>query len=187
MSADYDVITVGGGLGGAALAKVLAEHGKRVLVIEREAEFKDRIRGEILASWGVAEAQRLGLYDTLLAKCAREQPYFNFIGLGPVRDLRATTPQRLPGLAYYHPAMQETVLGSARDAGAEVWRGAAVREVTPGEPPRVVVDATAKFVTSPPGWSYAPTAAVQRDADGAASRPCAPSPNRSAPVCSSRI
>jgi flavin-dependent dehydrogenase len=33
---DYDVITVGGGLGGAALAKVLAKHGLRVLVVERE-------------------------------------------------------------------------------------------------------------------------------------------------------
>jgi flavin-dependent dehydrogenase len=32
---DYDIITVGGGLGGAAAAKVMAEHGARVLVIER--------------------------------------------------------------------------------------------------------------------------------------------------------
>ena len=31
MSTDYDVITVGGGLGGSALAKVLAERGARVL------------------------------------------------------------------------------------------------------------------------------------------------------------
>ena len=51
---DYDLITVGGGLGGAALAKVLAEKGLRVLVIEREREFKDRIRGEIMWPWGVA-------------------------------------------------------------------------------------------------------------------------------------
>jgi len=36
MKTDYDVIAVGGGLGGAALAKVLAENGKRVLVVERE-------------------------------------------------------------------------------------------------------------------------------------------------------
>ena len=31
MSTDYDVVTVGGGLGGAALAKVLAARGMRVL------------------------------------------------------------------------------------------------------------------------------------------------------------
>jgi choline dehydrogenase-like flavoprotein len=33
--ADYEVIKVGGGLGGAALAKVLAASGLRVLVLER--------------------------------------------------------------------------------------------------------------------------------------------------------
>ena len=48
-STDYDIITVGGGLGGASLAKVMAEHGSRVLVIERETEFKDRVRGEAVS------------------------------------------------------------------------------------------------------------------------------------------
>ncbi len=57
---DYDIITVGGGMGGAALAKAMAEKGYRVLVLEREARFKDRVRGEWLAPWGVAEAQALG-------------------------------------------------------------------------------------------------------------------------------
>ena len=57
MSASYDIITVGGGLGGAALAKAMADRGYRVLVLERETRFKDRVRGEWLAPWGVAEAQ----------------------------------------------------------------------------------------------------------------------------------
>jgi flavin-dependent dehydrogenase len=68
--ADFDVIKVGGGLGGAALAKVLAASGLRVLVLEREQEFSDRIRGEFLVPWGGAEAQKLGLYDVLLASGA---------------------------------------------------------------------------------------------------------------------
>ena len=63
-SNSYDIITVGGGLGGSALAKVMAEHGARVLVVEREKRFKDRIRGEFFAPWGVAETQALSLYDT---------------------------------------------------------------------------------------------------------------------------
>src|SRR5216117_2740321 len=37
----YDIITVGGGLGGSVLAKAMAEQGKRVLVLEREKQFRD--------------------------------------------------------------------------------------------------------------------------------------------------
>jgi choline dehydrogenase-like flavoprotein len=37
MTEDYDVITIGGGLAGAALAKKLVENGMRVLVLERDA------------------------------------------------------------------------------------------------------------------------------------------------------
>ena len=66
MTADYDIITVGGGLGGASLAKVMAEHGSRVLVIERETEFKDRVRGEAMSPWGVADARRIGILDALM-------------------------------------------------------------------------------------------------------------------------
>ena len=57
-STDYDIIAIGGGLGGAAVAKVMAEHGARVLVLESELHFKDRIRGEVMMSWGVADARR---------------------------------------------------------------------------------------------------------------------------------
>jgi flavin-dependent dehydrogenase len=45
MAITYDLITVGGGLAGAALAGALAERGARVLVLERETKFKDRVRG----------------------------------------------------------------------------------------------------------------------------------------------
>jgi len=136
---DYDVITVGGGLGGSALAKVLAEKGLQVLVTEREVEFKDRIRGETMAPWGVAEAQKLGLYDRLKETCAHEQPNLHALGTPP-RDLRTTTPQGLPGLNFYHPTMQETVLDMARQVGAEVRRGVSVRQVKPGHPPMVTIE-----------------------------------------------
>ena len=133
-SYDYDVITVGGGLGGAALAKVLATKGLKVLVVERERQFKDRIRGEVMWPWGAAEAQTLGLYDRLLETCAHELPFVDLAGF-PLRDLRITTPQTLSSISFYHPAMQEVVLDCARNSGAEVWRGAVVHEVKPGSPP----------------------------------------------------
>ena len=58
-SKTYDIITIGGGLGGSSLAKAMAEHGARVLVLERERQFKDRMHSDVMAPWGVAEAETL--------------------------------------------------------------------------------------------------------------------------------
>jgi len=49
MSGQFDVVVVGGGLGGATLARSMALQGARVLVLERDYQFKDRLRGEFLA------------------------------------------------------------------------------------------------------------------------------------------
>jgi menaquinone-9 beta-reductase len=159
MSTEYDVITVGGGLGGSALAKVLAEHGARVLVVEREGQFKDRVRGEWVAPWGAAEAVKLGIYELLLEHGAFEKPYFQFSGF-PVRDLKQTTLPQLGSLNLYHPAMQEAVIDAARLAGATIWRGATTRGIKPGDPPSVIVDKdgsihtlTAKIVVGADGRS----------------------------------
>ena len=64
--ADYDLITVGGGLVGAALGRAVAEAGKRVLIVEGERDFRDRVRGEQMATWGVADAESLESYDARL-------------------------------------------------------------------------------------------------------------------------
>lgn len=73
----YDVITVGGGLAGAAVARSLAEAGMRVLVLERETTFRDRVRGEEMHCWGVAETRALGIYDLLKQSCACESRYWS--------------------------------------------------------------------------------------------------------------
>jgi 2-polyprenyl-6-methoxyphenol hydroxylase-like FAD-dependent oxidoreductase len=128
----YDIITVGGGLGGSALATAMAEHGAKILVLERETHFKDRVRGENLAPWGVAETQVLGLYELLRTTCAHEAPWFEFSMAserGEPRDLLATTPQQLPFVTFYHPVTQEVLLQATTDAGAEIRRGASVRDV----------------------------------------------------------
>jgi flavin-dependent dehydrogenase len=41
----FDLIIVGGGIAGSTLGGVLARDGLGVLVVEKEARFRDRIRG----------------------------------------------------------------------------------------------------------------------------------------------
>jgi 2-polyprenyl-6-methoxyphenol hydroxylase-like FAD-dependent oxidoreductase len=60
-----EIAIVGGGIGGGALATVLARNGLSVAVLERDLCAVDRVRGEFMAPWGVAEAARLDLLDIL--------------------------------------------------------------------------------------------------------------------------
>ena len=133
----YDIITVGGGIAASALARAMAERGAKVLVLEREKQFKDRVRGEAVVSWGVAEANELGICSLLKEKCAHDVPHVE--GGAGLRDLRATTPQQSPLLSFPHQVMQETLLAAAENAGAEVRRGVSVERVEAGVEPVVVV------------------------------------------------
>ena len=45
MNHDYDLIVVGGGVGGSTLAAGMAAEGARVLVLEAEETFHDRVPG----------------------------------------------------------------------------------------------------------------------------------------------
>jgi 2-polyprenyl-6-methoxyphenol hydroxylase-like FAD-dependent oxidoreductase len=134
----YDIITVGGGIAASSLAKAMAERGFRVLVLEREKQFKDRVRGEAIVSWGVAEANELGIGSLLEEKCAHVVPYVE-AGSG-LRDLRVTTLHQLPLLSFPHQVMQETLLAAAENAGVEVRRGVSVSQIECGAEPTVMVN-----------------------------------------------
>src|SRR5258708_6581924 len=67
---NYDLIVVGGGMAGSTLARRMALSGARVLVFERETQFRDRVRGESLQPWGVAEARQLGIAELLQPRSA---------------------------------------------------------------------------------------------------------------------
>ena len=137
----YDLIVVGGGIAGASLAKRMAESGARVVVLERESEFRDRIRGEALVPWGVGEARQLGVAD-ILRNCAQELRWVQLSINGQIamkRDLLATTPQSAGMWGFYHPQAQQALLTAAANAGAEVRRGATVQRIVPGAKPKVDV------------------------------------------------
>ena len=133
-SSHYDLITVGGGMAASALAKSMAESGAKVLVLEQETRFRDRIRGEYIMPWGVAELQALGILELLCSECAQKVPWIDLGMGGPPRELTTTTAQQLPGVGYSHPEMQEALLAAAERAGAEVRRGVTVQGVEPGAP-----------------------------------------------------
>lgn len=144
--ADYDLIIVGGGLAGSSLAIALAGCGARILIVEQQDEFRDRIRGEVLMPWGSLEAQRLGIYGLLLESCAMEAAYYSRFRTGSppvVRDLLATTPARTCCMTFPHPQMQAVLLKHAELLGTEVRRRN-VSAVTCGEVPRVHVGSDAE-------------------------------------------
>jgi len=139
----YDLAVVGGGVAGSSLAARMAASGARVLVTEREAQFRDRIRGEALQPWGVAEARKLGVAH-LLRSCAAELRWFDQIINGQRvmrRDLVDTTMAREAMWGFYHPEAQEILLKQAQESGAEIRRGAAVRAIAPGKMPRLTIEA----------------------------------------------
>ncbi len=143
----YDLVTIGGGLGGAALARSMALAGAKVLVLERTTEFKDRVRGEVLVPWGCEEADKLGLYEMLHESCGHELVWWAGVFNGAQvlqRDMRTATEQSYPTLTYYHPVMQDLVYESAALSGADLRRGVKATGVTLGQKPRVgyTVDGT---------------------------------------------
>jgi menaquinone-9 beta-reductase len=135
MPTDYDVVIVGGGLAGSGLGAALAKTGARVLITEREAQFRDRVRGEGMQPWGAAEARELGLYRPLIEDCAHETRWWTTPEEN--RDLIETTPSRLGCLNVYHLEMQQRLLNLTVQAGVEVRRPAEVISVIPGDPPTI--------------------------------------------------
>lgn len=128
-----DVAIVGGGLAGATAATVLARRGHDVLVLEREAKFKDRVRGENMLPWGAATARRVGVLDDLVAAGGHRVPFFNTYAMGAQMEHRPfpeTTPTGEACLNMYHPDLQETLIALAGSAGAQVKRGTVVQGIS---------------------------------------------------------
>ena len=142
----YDLIIVGGGIGGSALATVMARAGKSVLLLEQSEVFEDRVRGEWIAPWGVAEVQRVGLYDLLMGAgghhITRHITYDETVA--PADAEAAPLPlgmfkEGVPGpLCLRHPLHCQTLFDAAQAAGATALRGVRVETAVGGADPHVV-------------------------------------------------
>jgi 2-polyprenyl-6-methoxyphenol hydroxylase-like FAD-dependent oxidoreductase len=121
----FDVIVVGGGIAGSTLGGILARAGLGVLVVEKEARFRDRIRGEGTWPWGVAEEHALGLHDLLCA--AGTVPLYAvhfYENRVHVETTVETESDGVPALSFFHPQFQEAAFTWAAAQGATMLRPA---------------------------------------------------------------
>lgn len=144
MAEHCDVVIVGGGIAGSALAAVLARAGKSVLLLEKTEVFKDVVRGEWIAPWGVAEAKRSGLYEALCTANDHHIPRHVEYGDGidPAEaEANGLSLGFLPGIAgplsIGHPQACQALFDAAASAGATTIRGVTDVLVKPGGSPRV--------------------------------------------------
>jgi 2-polyprenyl-6-methoxyphenol hydroxylase-like FAD-dependent oxidoreductase len=141
----FDLIIVGGGIGGSALAAVMAEAGKSVLLLEQSEVFEDRVRGEWIAPWGVVEVQRLGLYDLLLGAgghvVTRHVTYDETLPPEAAEAASLPLSRFKPGiegpLCIRHPLHCQTLFDAAKARGANAIRGVVVERVAGGADPQV--------------------------------------------------
>ena len=145
-SADVrDVVVVGGGIAGSALAAVLARSGYDVLVLERSPSYRDRVRGEVLWGWGVAELHQLDLEKPLLdagaSYATRAVSYDELVEPAEAESAPSRLDRAVPGVAgalcVGHPEACAGLSGAAVANGADVVHGARVDEVAGGPRPAV--------------------------------------------------
>ena len=131
LSDAHDVVIVGGGVAGSALATILARERISVAVLERDLAPVDRVRGEFTMPWGVAELKRLDLLGPLCAAggffVGRQVPYDeNMPGdaaLPFTLDVTAVHPEVPGAFCMGHPAMCAALAAEAEAAGAAYLRG----------------------------------------------------------------
>jgi flavin-dependent dehydrogenase len=134
MNTDYDALIIGGGPAGASAAAILAKHGHRVLVLERE-KFPRYHIGESLIPFIYGPLERLGLIPKMKASCFQKkysvifvqpdgkasQPFYFFNRYD--RETVAQTWQVL------RSEFDDMLLDHARDEGAIVMEETAVKEL----------------------------------------------------------
>jgi 2-polyprenyl-6-methoxyphenol hydroxylase-like FAD-dependent oxidoreductase len=136
-----DVVIVGSGIGGGALATTLAAGGMEVLVLERQPEYRDHVRGEILWPWGVRSARSLGVERILLEAGATVVPRLELYDEGTPEPLRIEVGEVVSGiegsLNIAHPRACSALAEAAGAAGADLRRGVRDVRVEPGKRPHV--------------------------------------------------
>ncbi len=126
-----DVVIVGGGIGGGALAKNLAEAGVAVLVLERTQEYADVVRGEWIAPWGIPETKAVGAYPIYIANgghhvtrhVSYDEDVHPRVAEKAAFDLTTLMPDNPGPLCIGHPAMCNLLNQAATAARSDRTEG----------------------------------------------------------------
>ena len=140
-----DVVVVGGGIAGASIATVLARGGVEVLLLERQRAYRDRVRGEYMATWGVLEARALGLEDVIRCMHAADArymvPYDELSAPSAAEEMKSDRSTIFPGvqgpLCAPHPGTCRALAEEAVRSGAELVYGVGDVRVKTGKRPSV--------------------------------------------------
>ncbi len=143
MTDKADIVIVGGGIAGTAVAANLAARGIDVLLLERQDEFQDICRGEWLSPWGIQEYQRLGLEEAFIIAGAWEirewMPWDEAMDPDEVRAVDMS--DLMPGIggpvSFRHHIVCQTLANQAAANGARIIMGARKAHVTAGPEPSV--------------------------------------------------
>jgi 2-polyprenyl-6-methoxyphenol hydroxylase-like FAD-dependent oxidoreductase len=143
---ETEVVIVGGGIAGCALAVRLAGAGVAVTVLERERLYRDIVRGEALVPWGFQEAVQLGIADVILetegvSVMTRMVPYDESLSVEEAqrrsRELSDVVDGSPGVVGVGHPELREALATAATKAGATVIRGVRRSVVHAGDGPSV--------------------------------------------------
>ena len=130
---DYDVITIGGGPGGAAASTLLAQRGYKVLLLERSRTPRFKI-GESLMPATYWTLQRMGVLPRMKASHFPRKysvQFFNKLGKAsaPFYFTETDPSDSSQTWQVLRSEFDALLLDNAREHGVEIQRGALVKDV----------------------------------------------------------
>jgi flavin-dependent dehydrogenase len=124
----FDMVVVGARCAGSSTARLLAQNGLRVLVIDKASFPSDTVSTHGIGPVGVHLLQRWGLLDRVLAT---DVPQEDSVGLklGDSEMEMRIPPGAFSPVCPRRVVLDDILVGAAREAGAEVREGVICREL----------------------------------------------------------
>ncbi|MBI1371610.1 MAG: FAD-binding protein [Phycisphaera sp.] len=142
MSSEYDAIVIGAGPAGSSTARILAEKGRRVIVLEKEGFPRYKV-GESLIPWCWFPLNRLGMIDKMKASRFVNKYSVQFVGMSgrvsqPFYFWQHTDHDCANTWQVVRSEFDQMMLDNAVEAGAEVMMPATAKELIRDDDGRVV-------------------------------------------------